>query len=229
MPRNRAPAITPMLITSTPLTVAELLALDVTGIVLIDPPGAGKLIVVFGVAAVFALGTRAYFSVYDTLSVDYDNASLNSTLFSNINGIVTNPAPSQLWTPGEVAVDPSNATGNAGAGVIVSALSSFVVGPVVTATVGAGGTGYAPNDTGIIATDSGDAHYKVLTVSGLGAVLTFSITAPGTLYTVGNLKATATGAPQAGIGINFTVDITAVQTGDGTLKLVTLYQIIDVP
>jgi hypothetical protein len=69
----------------------------------------------------------------------------------------------------------------------------------------------------------------VLTVGAGGAVLTYQITFAGSGYAVGNGQATATGGAQPGVGVGFTVNVTAVATGDGTLKVVTYYQIIPVP
>ena len=106
---------------------------------------------------------------------------------------------------------------------------AFALAGIGVATLGAGGTGYAIGDTGTITTGNGDATYEVLTVSGLGAVLTFKITFPGSGYAVANGQATATGGAQPGVGINFTVDVTSLVNGDGALKVTTLYKVIDVP
>jgi len=107
--------------------------------------------------------------------------------------------------------------------------NNYNFGPIVTATLGAGGAGYVANDTGTITFGANDATYKVLTVGAGGAVLTFQITFAGNNYQVANGLATVDGGAQPGVGVGFTVNITAVQTGDGTLKVVTYYQIIPVP
>jgi hypothetical protein len=113
--------------------------------------------------------------------------------------------------------------------VLATDATTYSNGPILTASLGAGGTGYAANDTGTITTGTGDATYKVLTVGALGAVLTFQITGGGTAYAPANGVATATGGAQPGVGINLTVNITTVTPGDGTLKVITYYQIIPVP
>jgi hypothetical protein len=233
MPDVRNPSIgagaTDLLTTTTTLTRAQILALFTTQIVLVPSPGPGKLINVLGVAAVLNFGTVAYNAMTDDIDVLYDNADFDSLINPSIVGLVTNPASSNAYVPGLVVADPSNVTGNANAAIVLNADATYNAGPVVTTTLGAGGAGYAANDTGTISTGNNDATYKVLTVGAGGAVLTYQITAPGTKYSVGNGQATAVGGAQPGVGAGFTVNITAVQTGDGTLKVVTYYQIIPVP
>lgn len=79
-------------------------------------------------------------------------------------------------------------------------------------TAGAAGTGYAIGDTGQVTTGDTAADYQVLTVDGGGGVLTFSVTSPGSLFTIstGNATSVTTGAGDG----TFEVDITALTAAD---------------
>jgi hypothetical protein len=104
-------------------------------------------------------------------------------------------------------------------------------GPIVTTTLQAGGALYAPNDTGTIDTDPngyvGGAAYKVLTVDGGGAVLTYQITAAGDGYsTTSNPLPTTVGGGQPGVGSGFTVNVTAIHAADGDLYVTTYYRVV---
>lgn len=94
-------------------------------------------------------------------------------------------------------------------------------GVISTSVLAAAGTGYAPNDTGIVAAGNFNATYKVLTVSG-GNVLTYSITSAGTGYSIlngaGNNVSTARSGTQPGAGLGFTINVTAV-TGAASVQL----------
>lgn len=90
----------------------------------------------------------------------------------------------------------------------VDSLSGFIE----TASVTAGGSGYAAGDTGTITTGNGNATYLVQTVGGGGAVTLLEITNAGSGYTVSAGNATATGGTQPGSGTGLTVDITVVNS-----------------
>jgi hypothetical protein len=106
---------------------------------------------------------------------------------------------------------------------------NYNAGGITSTTLAAGGLGYAIGDTGVIAAGNFDATYQVLTVDGAGAVLTYSITSPGTSYLPANGVTTNIGGAQPGAGAGFTINITAVALGDGTLKVTTFYSILPVP
>ena len=218
-----------LLSTTTLISKAQILTLNSAPVQLIPAPGPGKLIVVLSAVLVYKFGTQPYVQSDDSLFLVYE-ASENGVLGTNVVGLLTGSAGDfYQYQPGNTAENNSLLPGDDNQPVVLQSDASYNNGPIVTATLGAGGLGYAPNDTGTISTGSGDATYQVLTVGAGGAVLTFSITAPGTAYATGNGLATATGGAQPGVGLGFTVNITAVQTGDGTLKVVTYYQIIPVP
>lgn len=85
-------------------------------------------------------------------------------------------------------------------------------GPISTVVLDTGGTGYAIGDTGLIQAFNGDATYLVDTVGDSGAVVTFTMTDPGSSYTTGSFPTTTSGA-QPGSGTGFTVNVTAILPG----------------
>jgi hypothetical protein len=233
MPQVRNPSIGPgasaLLVNSSTLTAAQLLALSTTPVQLIATPGAGKLLIVLGMAFVFKAGANLYqVNGSDDLNIGYSSA-ISDTPIPTVSNLIANAPNGWAYFSGSEFVSGAWGPGDDNQGLFIKAANSYAVGPIVTTTLGAGGLGYAANDTGTISTGSGDATYQVLTVGAGGAVLTYSITAPGTRYAVANGVATATGGAQPGVGVGFTVNITAVQTGDGTLKVATYYQIFAVP
>lgn len=114
----------------------------------------------------------------------------------------TNPAQSALYFCNGVTVCSWDGTNGPVGG-----------GAISLATVGAGGSGYAVNDTGTIITIGTGATYKVLTTGGGGSVATFQVTAGGSGYEAGLFSATATGGAQPGVGVGFTVFINTVAGG----------------
>lgn len=225
--RNPSPQFP--LVAVVTLTAAQIRTLASSPVVLVAKPGAGKIIVPVGMFFILNFGTSRFrFTTggSDTISPRYlpssDNFGGNQ---DNLVGVSEN---SYAWTGFRFGPYPTGSSGvNEDAGLLSA--SNYTNGPISTATLGAGGAGYAVNDTGTISTGSGDATYTVLTVGGAGAVVTFSISGAGTSYATGNGVATATGGAQPGIGVGFTVNITAVATGNGTLKVTTFYTILPVP
>jgi hypothetical protein len=218
-----------LLVATVNLTAAQIKTLDSVPVQLVPAPGAGKLLVPLFFVPVFSFGTRPYqFATggSDTLHVFWEPIG-NTTQVGYSNMIVGLASAfaiqSAFFDTTDIFPGPDNES------LALVSLSAYTNGAIATATLGAGGAGYVANDTGTITTGSGDATYKVLTVGGGGAVLTLSITGAGTSYAVGNGQATAPGGAQPGAGAGFTVNVTAVTQGDGTLKVTTYYQIIPVP
>lgn len=229
MPDVRNTSAQAVLSRTVHLTAADILALGTTPFELVPAPGAGMIVAVESCGFVYHLGTHAYEpEVNPFLEVIYTGGALdllNSTIPTNLlTGAQSAFAYNQGNTPTKINILP----GSDNTAVVLSG-ADFHGGPIVTSTLGAGGLGYVANDTGTLTDGNGDATYKVLTVGALGAVLTYQITAPGTAYPVENNSPTATGGAQPGVGVGFTVNITAVQNGDGTLKVTTYYSVLPVP
>jgi hypothetical protein len=218
-----------MLQTVTQLSSADILALASTGKQLVAAPGAGKIQVPFGFYYSLAFGTHPYVVVggsIDNLAPAY---GLNGDqIGASVLNVVAQGTNSVAYGAGVLSPFGGPFAQDVNQPIVLFG-SNYNAGPIVTATLGAGGLGYAANDTGTITNGTNDATYKVLTVGAGGAVLTFQITGAGTACTIANGNATVTGGAQPGVGVGFTVNITAVQIGDGTLKVVTYYQIIPVP
>src|SRR6266404_2445358 len=107
---------------------------------------------------------------------------------------------------------------------------SQVAGPIVTSTLGAGGSGYVIGDTGLLPNNSGDATYVVDSISGgggTGPVATYHLSSVGTGYPVQNGASTQV-STGAGDGA-FTINLTSVRKGNGTAKVTVGYQIITLP
>jgi hypothetical protein len=211
------------------LSAAQIIALPSPQIPIVPAPGAGKLILPKWMYLLYHFGTHPFVGTEITgIGVAYTGGADNQVAL-NLGGAIFGNASALSFTSGSVQ-SLGILPGVDNTGLVVTGVgSAYNVGPIVTATLGAGGTGYVANDTGTITNGANDATYKVLTVGAGGAVLTFQITSPGTVCNVANGNATVDGGAQPGVGAGFTVNITAVQTGDGTLKVVTYYQIIPVP
>ena len=224
----RNPSPQAVLAATVSLTSAQIKALAATPFQLVPAPGAGKIVAVIGAAAAYKFGTIAYSSVSDVVAVRYagDTAQLTDPL--GFTGLLTAAQSSFGYSEGLMLAPVLVGPGDDNKAVVLFTSVGFNDGPIVTATLGAAGTGYAIGDTGTIVDGSDDATYIIDTVGALGVVLTFHVTGAGTDYTVENGVATATGGAQPGVGVGFTVNITAVRTGDGTLKVTTFYSILPV-
>lgn len=223
------PSITEILSYTQQIGAADLLAFAGGAIPVVPPPGDGKLIL-----------PLAAMLIYNFNSVDFDAAATLTLKYHGDAGFLLSGTNAQLFGQGAStmlavplglvfdAFKLAASLTNEGIDLVLVSGALALAG-IGTASLTAGGTGYAIGDTGTITTGNADATYRVLTVSGLGAVLTFAITFPGSGYATGAGQATATGGAQPGVGINFTVDVLTLVNGDGSLKVTTLYQVIDVP
>jgi hypothetical protein len=222
----RNPSPQAVLAATVTLNQAALIALAATPFTLVPAPGAGRIIIPIGFAFIYNFGTTAY-QGQDGVAVEYAGAANDIVLLSGVttSPLITAAASSFVFVPAAIVANP-NLAADTNQALRIKSGSLTLGGPIVTATKGAGGAGYAANDTGTIVDGSDDATYKVLTVDGGGAVLTFQVTGAGTGYRLENGVATATGGAQPGVGAGFTVNITAVQNGDGTLKVTTFYSIL---
>lgn len=203
---------------------------------LIPAPGAGKAVVVLDVAYETVAGVIGYDATTVALYYDGDAASgqeltevaAQMTLFAGVaptSELFGNPP-----APGNV-IAIADAEDRA---VVVADLAADPVriGAIVTATLQAGGAGYAIGDTGTISGKNygATATYVVDTVAAItGAVLTFHVVVAGTGYdTLSNPHATIAAGSQPGVGTGFTLNITAIPPADGDLYVTAWYAIIPI-
>lgn len=229
----------------TTLTSAQLLALSTTPVSLIPAPGAGRAIVVVDMALEAVFGTIAYITNGIQLRGVYHGVAVGTNdIFAVQDGgstaLLTAAASrflilgNLLYPLGSITSYTLAQVSNLGIDLAssTSPQDTYNAGPIVTATVAAGGTGYLLNDTGTIDSvalySTGDATYQVTGVAGT-AVTAFTVTAPGTVYDV-NLPAggydTVNGGGQPGVGTGFKVNVTAATVGDGTLVATLYYTIV---
>lgn len=211
------------------VTAAELH--DTEPIILVPAAGANTTIVPHAFTYEARGGTTAYCygKAYPTLGTDEETALTLSSVASGVNPYLNlggaTAGVTRVHTHLVLSLDEARA--------VVENLPLALTGmnedagPIVTATVGTGGSGYVIGDTGTVTTDdTSDATYVVDTVS-TGAVATFHLTSAGHCYEVATGVATATGGAQAGSGTGFTVNIAAVGTqGDGDAFLTVEYTVM---
>lgn len=100
--------------------------------------------------------------------------------------------------------------GPVGASVTAPRPGMIQMGPAQASLSSPGrGENYVVNDTGTVVGGTGDATYRVTSVAPGGAVSGYVLTSPGTTYTTNAAAATATSAPQPGVGTGFLLSITA--------------------
>lgn len=235
MPRVQNPGLgagqNAMLVSTVTLSAALLQSSIGFDVIIVAAPGAGKIIVPIIVALSYAFGTHPYQSVSspaDQMLVNYG---------TDVNIVMEQPPMAGLLTalqsqfsvagpafPNGVIQVPNSVN----KAMLIHALP-YNVGPLLTASVSTGGTGYVVNDTGSINDGITNPLYKVTSIGAGGAVTGFTLTSPGSGCTVQSGTTTTTGGAQPGVGINFTVNELTIQLGDGTLKVTTYYQIIAVP
>ena len=213
--------------TLTHITAAQILTSHTTPVTVVPAPGANEMLMQIGETAEYVPGAGSY--VVAGAGIYYTNGASADNPFAFVNHVFLGDAPvHDVDIPAYAGMhDAKTAFTNAPLVFASSVSDPTSVGPITAATLQAGGNGYAPNDTGTINTDlyTGGATYKVLTVGGGGAVLTFQITAGGDGYsTVDNPLATTVGGAQPGSGSGFTVNVTTVTPTTGDLYVTTLYQ-----
>lgn len=92
---------------------------------------------------------------------------------------------------------------------VIDSVVAGVAGAIVTHALSAGGTGYAPGDTGTVLFGDSSATYVVDTVNGGGAVLTYHLIGASNSGFAG-VYSTETGGGQPGVGTGFTINVSAV-------------------
>jgi hypothetical protein len=218
-----------LLSSTVTLTAAQIHALNSTPVQQVPAPGANQILALVGSALVYNFGSKVFQTQGNPVPVLQYQGS-------------TDPAMSDSLPPQLLTRSQSGFNYSAGGFSFLVALlddlnraleltdsANYNAGPIANTTLGASGSGYAAGDTGTITQGANDATYVITSVGALGVVTSFMITASGNQYVVANGVATATGGAQPGAGIGLTVNITAVTLGDGTLKVVSYYQVVSVP
>lgn len=211
------------------ISAAELLAFTGGAIPVVPPAGISQLVSVVSGQILYNFGTEDFSSSAD-IDVRYSGTHISAVITGLFQLQGQGVSQVQLTT-GSInnnAVAPVASIVGVGLDLVLTS-GSFTADGVRSATIGAPGSGYAVGDTGTLTTGGGDATYRITSVGALGVVTGFVITTPGNGYSTGNGQATATGGAQPGVGINFTVNVNSLTIGDGTFKVTTLYQVIDVP
>lgn len=101
----------------------------------------------------------------------------------------------------------------------VSTTNNTGTGSGLTIDILTVGGGYAIGDTGTVNGGAVAAQYVVTTVDANGNVTTYSITSPGSGYTLFTGQTTARGGAQPGIGDGFTINITGTGTANTFMTL----------
>ncbi len=133
-------------------------------------------------------------TITDNTEINFDDAAIPIASNHEVDWAVTRANLKSLSIYAtDVLTFKTNGTGSAGA--------------IVSASINAGGSGYALGDTGTISGGTAGT-YIVTGVSGSGAVTAFTVTVGGSAYTItGTYNATATGGAQAGSGTGFRINL----------------------
>ena len=230
-------ALLPLQVVTIPLTADDINHLFSAPKLLVAAPGAGKAII--PIAATYAIHAGIIpFGTIDSprpgpADITYGGVYANLTSLGGGPSIFESPAnPQETITGGLVnlaSIAPvSNSISN-NTGIYLTTSADFVGwGAIATSTLNAGGSGYAVGDTGSVDSNNGTAFYVIDTVDGGGAVLTYHLTNNGNQYKIGDTD-TYTSGPQPGVGVGFTVHITAITPGDGTGSVTIVYYVQDLP
>lgn len=202
------------------ISQSELTTFNSSPVALVAAPGAGKKIALIGYFWQYKEGTSQFPSGdADFYYGESGDAAPFSAGFTLVGG-----SYDQSSLPGAQAIAPPTEN-------VALVLSSFadagVFGPITSSVLNSGGALYAADDTGIVSVGGEDATYIINTVDGGGAVLTYTLTAPGNSYTTTANVPTETGGGQPGVGTGFTLDITVSVPGTGTGQIDLVYKIID--
>jgi len=229
MAYDRRQSLTPLLSNTRILQPADIATLNSKPVVIVPSPGTTKIIVVLGIVCIYNYGTVTYYTAAPGVLTPQYAGSSNDQVAGTASALLLTSLTSGIdYLAGSCEAHGSLAA-DADQAIQLLAGSDYPASAILTAGITAQGLGYALHDTGTVTTGNADATYEVTGVGALGIVTSFKITYAGTGYVAGAGQATADGGAQPGVGMGLTINVTALQTGDGTLKVTTYYQILNVP
>jgi len=182
--------IYPVQLARVHLTSAQLLSLPHT--LIPAPGGPGQMIIPISATWVYTAGPSTPHPNQGTatlgadLAFDWNTVSpINGPLSSTGQGATGSWIQSETSTPlASLANQPFQIEGNLNAG------------PILTTSLGSGGSGYAVNDQGVIDQSSNtSARYKVLSTGAGGAIVTYSLLSAGNGYLPASGVADVPGGP----------------------------------
>ncbi len=172
-----------------------------------------------------------YIEQFQYVNSTFDFSAGHLVLLDTGNGILINPTvqtfASDVMSAQPITVGVRATADVAGAGFKLGTVGNANpthAGPVATISLGVGGLGYAPNDTGVIHTGNNDATYRVTTIGALGVVTGVVLVAAGSNYTTaGNPHATSPGGAQPGVGAGLTINTLTFTVGTSSLLVAVAY------
>lgn len=209
------------------LSAAQIRSLFSSPVTLLAAPGAGKVIQVIDAWVAYSFGTVAFAGGGDGAFLGY--AGLDVSDFQ-IRFTDMFAQSSSQFASGLAAQESNNYYNLADCenkAVIISAAEDYNLGTILAKAVAAGGSGYAPGDTGIIHKPNGSGfggEYTVATVDGGGAILTFDVTnnLPRFIVQNGYTTEIETGGGDGA----FTLNVSSVSQGDGAARVGLGYRIV---
>lgn len=229
-----ASAITSVLVKARTFSGAQISTLFSAPSQLIPPPGPGRMLQVINVTVEFALRPGSLpIGGNPALFYADGNPPTNANQLTNTGAPVLTDPPAHLVatldTLSGLAFDPATVA-NLAVNVGIVTADPGIAGPIATTTIDTAGTGYAIGDTGhIVPSQFGpNATYRVDTVDiGTGAVLTYTITNPGTGFDgLGNPYHAVNSGAQPGIGINFALGVATIAPVAGVLAVTAAYNVV---
>lgn len=197
--------------TNLRIPMTDLAGLTANPLLVVPPPGANKAIVLLGGVASVRLHADSNLEV-GTYQLRYADDGTDDLFGTDLFDGATADTDEIHFIP---AAEPSGSVlaveDVEDLGLYLHEVTpSLIPGPVVTHALGAGGANYVIGNVLTV----GDAEFTVDTVDGGGAILTYTLTDPGTTVEVGDDQA-ATGG--AGTGAKF--DITAIDASAQTAEI----------
>lgn len=164
----------------------------------------------------------------------YGSVDANKFATSNLAGVMIAAGAdpqSLVGSYGGDAIAPQSQDVVVNAALITGTTANDIAhsGPILTAGIDGGGTGYAVGDTGIIEVPTAfgvNATYRVDSVDGgTGEVLSFTVMSAGAGFFAGQTYSSDTGGAQPGVGVDFDPQVLTVGNMDGDLYFTVIYYV----